>query len=182
MEREAFDQEYLDRLRAGDPGTEEHFCAYFGQLLGLKLRARLRSPQAVDDIRQETFVRVFGLLRRDDGVRHPERLGALVNSVCNHVLQEWGRSSARNNGAEMTEHVPSKGRSPLEQVEQERTCSQVREVLGQLPERDRGVLAALFLDEADKDDVCRRFGVDRDYLRVLLFRAKQTFRARFANP
>ena len=38
-------------------------------LLGMKLRNRLRSPQMVEDVRQETFLRVFALLRRDHGVR-----------------------------------------------------------------------------------------------------------------
>jgi hypothetical protein len=33
------------------------------------------------------------------------------------------------------------------------------------------------LQERDKDQVCRDFGVDREYLRVLLHRAKQSFKA-----
>jgi RNA polymerase sigma-70 factor (ECF subfamily) len=39
----------------------------------------------------------------------------------------------------------------------------------------------MFLDELDKDQVCREFGVDRDYLRVLLHRAKMQFRAIYAE-
>jgi hypothetical protein len=37
----------------------------------------------------------------------------------------------------------------------------------------------LFLDERDKDEVCRDFGVDREYLRVLVYRAKQSFKSRY---
>jgi RNA polymerase sigma-70 factor, ECF subfamily len=43
-------------------------------------------------------------------------------------------------------------------------------------QRDRELLRAIFLEEGDKDEVCRRFGVDRDYLRVRLHRAKERFR------
>jgi len=32
------------------------------------------------------------------------------------------------------------------------------------------------LEEKEKDAVCREFGVDRDYLRVLLHRAKDKFK------
>jgi RNA polymerase sigma-70 factor (ECF subfamily) len=32
------------------------------------------------------------------------------------------------------------------------------------------------LEEKDKDEVCEQFGVDRDYFRVLLHRAKDKFR------
>ena len=38
---------------------------------------------------------------------------------------------------------------------------------------------AVFLDERDRDEVCREFGVDREYLRVLLFRAKQEFKTEY---
>jgi RNA polymerase sigma-70 factor, ECF subfamily len=53
----------------------------------------------------------------------------------------------------------------------------VREILEELPERDRRLLREVFLEERDKDEVCRDFGVDRDYLRVLLHRAKQSFKS-----
>src|SRR4029077_4068674 len=36
LELFAFDEAYLRRLREGDPSTEDHFVAYFSQLLQLK--------------------------------------------------------------------------------------------------------------------------------------------------
>ena len=53
----------------------------------------------------------------------------------------------------------------------------VRKILAVLPARDRDLLRAVFLEERDKDAVCREIGVDRDYLRVLLHRAKDKFKA-----
>jgi len=67
--------------------------AIFTELLQLKLRSRLQSPQAIEDVRQETFARVFSVLRKDGGLRQPERLGAFVNQICNHVLFEHYRSA-----------------------------------------------------------------------------------------
>ena len=52
----------------------------------------------------------------------------------------------------------------------------MRNILDDLNARDRELLRAVFLEEQDKDEVCREFGVDRDYLRVLLHRAKGSFR------
>jgi DNA replication initiation complex subunit (GINS family) len=57
------------------------------------------------------------------------------------------------------------------QVQQE-----VRQTLDELPKRDRRILKALFLEERDKDEVCRDFGIDRNYLRVMIHRAKQSFK------
>ena len=53
----------------------------------------------------------------------------------------------------------------------------VRHILVEMPQRDRDLLWAIFFEEKDKDVVCREFGVDRDYLRVLLHRAKDKFKA-----
>ena len=42
---------------------------------------------------------------------------------------------------------------------------------------DGAVVLLVGLEERDKDQVCIDFGVDRDYLRVLLHRAKQSFKS-----
>jgi RNA polymerase sigma-70 factor (ECF subfamily) len=173
----AFDEDYLQRLRAGDFRTEEHFVTYFSELIRLKLRSRLRSPQAIEDVRQESFARIFAMLRRE-GIRQPDRLGALVNSVCNNVLLEHYRSSAKDTPMEEGQEgeIPDPSRDVVAAMEQQEMEDKVREILDGLPEKDRRILREVFLEERDKDQVCRDFGVDRNYLRVLLHRAKQTFK------
>jgi RNA polymerase sigma factor (sigma-70 family) len=52
----------------------------------------------------------------------------------------------------------------------------VRSVLAQLPTRNRKLLTAVFLEERTSEEICREFGVDQNYLRVLLFRARAQFR------
>ena len=179
MQFQAFDAPYVERLRSGDFRTQEHFVAYFSELIQLKLRARLRSPQAIEDVRQETFVRVFAALRSPGGIRQPERLGAFVNSICNNVLLEHYRSSSRSDSLddEPQNELPDPVMDVLGAVAAKQMEEKVREILNEMPERDRRILREVFLEERDKDDVCRDFGVDRDYLRVLLHRAKQSFKS-----
>jgi len=95
----SFDEDYLRRLASGDAVVEQHFSSYFGDLLSLKLRVRIRSPQLVEDIRQETLLRVLQIVRRK-GVEHPERFGAFVSAVCNNVLMEQVRGEMRHEGRE----------------------------------------------------------------------------------
>ena len=52
----------------------------------------------------------------------------------------------------------------------------MREILGEMSQRDRDLLKAVFLEEGDKDEICKQFGVDRDYLRVRVHRAKERFK------
>ncbi len=181
LQLQAFDADYIESLRAGDPRTQEHFVCYFTELLHLKLRSRLRSPQAIEDVRQETFARVLTILRKKDGLRQPERLGPFVNTVCNNVLLEHYRQSARSDSLDEdgAPELPARGVSILDAVQSRQVEDHVREVLSDLGEHDRSLLKAVFLDERDREDVCREFGVDRDYLRVLLHRAKHGFKAAY---
>jgi RNA polymerase sigma-70 factor, ECF subfamily len=174
----SFDEPYVERLRAGDFRTQEHFVAYFSDLIQIKLRSRLHSSEAIEDVRQETFARVLTALR-DGKLLHPERLGPYVNSVCKHVLQEHYRTSARNGSFEDEEedNTPDESIDLVRAISTKQTGEKVRQVLEELPERDRRLLREVFLEERDKDAVCRDFGVDRDYLRVLLHRAKQSFKS-----
>jgi RNA polymerase sigma-70 factor, ECF subfamily len=174
----SFDQSYLDRLRAGDYRAQEHFGAYFTTLIQIKLRSRLRSPEAIEDVRQETFARFFVALR-DGRIMQPERLGSFVVSICNNVLLEHYRAGAHLDSLDDDEKprdFPARGADLLSILTAKETEKKVREILEQLSERDRRLLREIFLDERDKDEVCRDFGVDRDYLRVLLHRAKQSFK------
>jgi RNA polymerase sigma-70 factor, ECF subfamily len=174
-----FDQAYVDRLCAGDFRTEQHFAAYFKELIQLKLRSRVRSPEAIEDLRQEIFARVFTALRSEKGVRQPERLGGFVNSVCNNVLLEYYRSSSRERALDDEEdsQLPDTSVDVIGAISHQQMQRKVRQLLDEMSERDRRLLKEVFLDERDKDEVCRDFGVDRDYLRVLLHRAKQSFKS-----
>lgn len=186
LQFQSFDQPYLDLLRAGDYRAQEHFGAYFGALIQIKLRSRPISPESIEDIRQETFARFFVALR-DGKIQQPERLGPFVNSICNNVLLEHYRAGTRDGSAPgpgegsaddgEQKELPAKEMDLLSFLAAKETEKKVREILEQLSERDRRLLREVFLDERDKDEVCRDFGIDRDYLRVLLHRAKQAFKA-----
>ncbi|MGA8144117.1 MAG: sigma-70 family RNA polymerase sigma factor [Candidatus Acidiferrales bacterium] len=177
MEFFSFDEAYLQRLRDRDFPTEQHFVSYFSQLLLIKLRSRLRSSQAVEDIRQETFVRVLKAMRMQGGIRSAEGLGSFVNSICNNVLQEYYRSAARGVPSDETPLDPPDESIDLDGIlVAKQTQEHVKLTLSKLSEKERRLLRAMFFEDKDKDEICVDFGVDRDYLRVLLHRAKQSFR------
>lgn len=168
-----FDREYVSNLAAGDREVEQHFTRYFGELLPIKLRFRVRSREMREDIVQETFARVLAYLRKAGGLDHPERLGAFVNTVCTNVVWEHFRSEARL--AELPEYMmdPPDWRPDTESalVTEERRA-EVRRILETLPAKDQELLRKIFLEEREKDEVCRELNVDREYLRVLLHRAR----------
>src|SRR5262249_15218219 len=157
----SFDQDYLRRLASRDAAVEHHFSSYFGDLLLLKLRARIRSPQLVEDIRQETLLRVLQIVGRA-GVKHPERFGAFVSAVCNNVTMELIRSETRHHvSASDCEPADDRVDLQLPLVTQQRR-QQVDSILQDLPELDRELLRMFFLEECDKSEICKRFKVGEE--------------------
>src|SRR5580704_1438787 len=173
MQFQDFDAPYLDRLRSGDRSTQEHFVAYFSELVRLKLGKHLRSYAAIEDVQQETFARVLRVLR-EKGIHQPERLGAFVNSVCDNVLHEHHRLENREISAAdgFVDAIPDRTIGVYDAIARRQMQQRVRQILDELSEKNRCLLKALFLEERSKDEVCRDFGVSREYLRVLVHRAK----------
>jgi RNA polymerase sigma-70 factor (ECF subfamily) len=174
VQRHAFDQSYVRRLAQSDPETERDFVAYFGELLAIKLRSRLRTDDVIEDVIQETFLRVLKTLK-NGSIGTPEALGAFVNSVCNNILFEVYRQQSRV--AESPEDRLSDEIGIETALATEEDCEEVRNVLSGLPEKDRKILRLVFFEDRDKEEICRTLGVDREYLRVLVHRAKTKFRA-----
>ena len=173
VQRQSFDAEYVQRLANSDPETEREFTAYFRELLAIKLRSRLRSPDLVEDATQETLLRVVKSIR-ESGMDNPQALGAYVNSVCNHVLFELYRTQSRYADPPPDRPDGEAGAEAALVGDEERR--DVRRVLSELPEKDRRILRWLFFEDRDKDEICRVLKVDREYLRVLVHRAKSRFR------
>jgi RNA polymerase sigma-70 factor, ECF subfamily len=172
MDLFSFDDDYVRRLREGDRETEAHFYAYFRDLLHAKLRRKLRSQDAIDDVRQEVFRRTF---ERLDQIEDARKLGGFVNTICTHVVQEYYRQSSRAVSLGDQPDI-AEWNDPDLLLDSVRNSLRVRKVLAGLDKRERDILLAVFLEEGDRKQVCDRYNVDREYLRVLLHRAKKLFR------
>src|SRR5262249_54184451 len=122
------------------------------------------------------FLRVFQAIRRRS-IREPERIGAYVNSVCNNVALEFGRAGAKlTYMEEAAPDVPDeRADSERELVTRERQIA-VRKVLAEMSPKHRRLLSEAFLEERPGEEIAKNLGVDRNYLRVLLFRARAQFR------
>ena len=172
-----FDGEYVRRLTEGDAETERHFVGYFSPLLLIKLKQRLRWHDDLEDLRQEVFLRVLRSLRHGQGLERPECLGAYVHSICHYVVQEYLRAKRKSEQWDERVREPRDPGAGIErELVTEEKSRQMRSLIDEMSPKDRFLIRAIFLEERDKDAVCREQGVGRDYLRVLLHRAKKRFR------
>jgi RNA polymerase sigma factor (sigma-70 family) len=167
----SFDDDYLRRLGAHDPATEDHFVSYFSERLKITLRARGIDSHTIEDVRQETFCRVWVAVRAG-AVNNPRGFGSYVHSVCKNVLSENRRIDFRNQHDSLESTDVADDKLGLEELmQQSENTELVGKVMASLPQRARSLLHARFFEERDNDEVCEQFAVGRDYLRVLLHRA-----------
>ena len=107
----------------------------------------------------------------------------LGHSVDAHAQDQEGRQALRRFFAK---HYENERRSPAAAA-QNAAFEKVKGLmasadlfdLAKLPEKDRELLRMFFLEERDKSEICKKFQISEDYLRVLLFRAKSKFRATY---
>jgi len=128
----------------------------------------------VDDIVQETLTR-FLLAERDDKIHNPEAVGAFVNGICRNVISEYRRRNLRIE--QMPEIMPEPPARGLPESDVFELRQAIAHGLGQLSDRDRKVLRAFYLEDKSRAEILRQMGLTDENLRVVLFRAKERFRA-----
>jgi RNA polymerase sigma-70 factor (ECF subfamily) len=176
-----FDASFLSRLKQRDPDTCAFLVSSLTPALEARLRYRLRDRDAIEDVRNETFYRVFYLV--DDGrVRQPERFGSFVCGVCDLVAQETRRK------ARTTEPLPFTGIEAPGQphpdkllVDRERRALVWHQVM-KLSEADRRLLVEMHLEERDRREMARDRGISMTGLNVRLCRALKRLRALVLLP
>jgi len=125
----------------------------------------------VEDVVQETLFRGIHAVR-EHKIQKPESLGAFLSGICNNVILEYQRKIWREGPGE-----PPENESPVApEAEALERQEEVAVVLAQMSDRDAALLRAFYLQEQDKDEICRATGLTDPQFRVALFRAKERFR------
>jgi RNA polymerase sigma factor (sigma-70 family) len=169
-----FDQHYVDRLRRGCALTAAHFSSHFSRLLDPLLRRYVRQTDLVDDIRQETLLRVLQIVSREDF--RPERFEAFVLRTARLVSYEMMRAEQRycapaENAPERADTRPTPEAIAIEQACAKRTS----ETLASMEGRDARILSMILNEDVDRSEICRRLGMTEAYLRVVIHRARARF-------
>jgi RNA polymerase sigma factor (sigma-70 family) len=174
--RPVFDDSYLTRLRTGDEETAKHFDSYFRRLLRRWIWGKFTWEQAeelVDSAMAVAFEKIVEGQPRDAA-----RLPAYVTGICLNLTRLALRSGVHCVSKD-PEDIQIADRAPdaEERLLKREQAQEVRNVLKSLGTRDRGILVDLFFHEKKREEVCERYGVDRERLRLILFRARKRFQS-----
>jgi RNA polymerase sigma-70 factor (ECF subfamily) len=145
----------------------------FRRILTSKVRSHLGYFCAdIEDLVQDTLLRFHRAL--DIGtLRQPGCLGAFLNGICNNVIWEYRRrlwrQLAHDTKADsgcLVAHVA--GQLEIQNL--------IDSALENLSSRDRAVLTAFYLEEQEREAICRNMGLTDAQFRVIIFRAKERMR------
>ena len=94
--------------------------------------------------------------------------------VCNNVLHETYRQKKKMVSLDREFEMASNAPGPDTCAMAAEIANQVQRMLSDLSPRFRAILKAALLEEQDRDEICVKFGVNRNHLRLLICRAKKT--------
>jgi RNA polymerase sigma-70 factor (ECF subfamily) len=177
-----FNEEYASRLRGDDPVTWEHFYSHFRPRIRAKLRAQL-PWHMVDDMMGEVLVAVVENIKLGK-LENPNRLAGYVLNTCQYKVLEAIRRLAneRTSAGVDCDVFPMNARSPQQRLLADEESKEIQHVLGELKKRDQDILLAVFFYKMNRDEICQKYSVTREQLKIVLCRARQRFQKKWKRP
>jgi RNA polymerase sigma-70 factor (ECF subfamily) len=169
--------ELVERIRLEKTDGMEELYKLFSRGIRFYLCRQL-GPQELDDKVHDTFVVVVQAIRRGE-LREPERLMGFVRTIVRRqVAAHIDRVvHSRREQAEFdsTVRVADPRGNPEEAAIFRQRIALIRQVLGELSERDREILTRFYIHEQSQDQICSEMGLTETQFRLLKSRAKARF-------
>jgi RNA polymerase sigma-70 factor, ECF subfamily len=139
---------------------------------------RVRDPEVAADILQDAAVTTLEKLRSGE-IAHPENLGGYLYRVAlNHLRNHRRKDRGAVSSAEGLEELPaSENDVDFQNVGEGQWATAARRMLEEMPvARDREVLVRFYLDDEDREKICRELGLSDEHFNRVIFRARNRFR------
>jgi RNA polymerase sigma-70 factor (ECF subfamily) len=174
---EAADAELVRRCLVADQQACARLVSRHARMAGTVIWRAVRDHSLVEDLCQETFLRVFRALHAFDG---RARLSTWICSIAHRVALDELRRQGRTVRFETEEapEVPDEAAGPMAQVIAEEQADAVHAALDTLPERYRLPLAYAALQELGYEDIAVMLGIPVGTVKTLVFRGKALLRAK----
>jgi len=167
-----------DALRPADPVA--FLAAVYRDYPGLRslILRRVRDPEVAADILQDAAVTTLEKLRSGE-IAHPENVGGYLYRVALNHLRNYRRKDRTSlSSADALDELAAPVNDPdWENVGRPQWASAARRMLEEMPmARDREVLVRFYLDEEDRETLCRELGLSEEHFNRVIFRARTRFR------
>jgi RNA polymerase sigma-70 factor, ECF subfamily len=157
-----------------------HLAAVYRDYPGLRalILRRVRDPDLAADILQDAAVTTLEKLRSGE-IAHPENVGGYLYRVAlNHLRNHRRKDRTALSSADALDELPSPVNDPeWESCGRPQWASAARRMLEEMPvARDREVLIRFYLDDQDRETLCRELRLSEEHFNRVIFRARIRFR------
>ena len=162
--------------RTADPQLEM-FCREYRGLHALILR-RVRDPEIAEDILQDAVLTTL-LKLRSGQIDRPENAGGYIFRVALNHLRNYRRKdrSGLSSAQDLEQIEDPAAEAAVASDDGGRWSQAVAKTLSELPTaRDREILVRFYLDDEDKDSICRSLRLTEAHFHRVIFRARLRFR------
>mgnify|MGYP003906445333 CR=1 FL=1 len=165
------------RIARGDRAAESEFVRRFERGVRALVRRHCRpGDPIVDDLVQDVLAGVIERLRAG-AIHDAGALPGYVQAASVYATTAEYRRRRPTQNDSTIENLAD-GDSPAARLEATQLSRMLRTLLCEMPvTRDREILARFYLDEQDKDDVCRALDIEPAHFHRVVFRARERFRA-----
>ena len=165
-----------EQIRDGDSHAETELVRRYGRGVRMLLERRVRDVDSAQDIYQETFQRVILRLRENE-LNDPDRLiGFIHKTAVNLAVGQFRREGRRrlDTSRDSVDEIAEAPDNPYVVLEREQRHRAVMSLISELEiARDRELLLRYYVQDTDKHQLCRDFGLTADHFDRVLFRARQ---------
>ena len=157
-----------------------HLAAVYRDYPGLRalILRRVRDPDVAADILQDAAVTTLEKLRSGE-IARPENLGGYLYRVAlNHLRNHRRKDRTALSSADALDELRDAEDDPdWARVGRPQWARAARRMLDEMPvARDREVLVRFYLDDEDRERICRELGLSEEHFNRVIFRARNRFR------
>lgn len=162
----------------GEDGISDEFVRRHYAGLQSLLRRKIKDPAVAADLLNEAVATAMSH-SRDGRVGQPERMAGYVYRVALNLYRNYRREF--DNRPDLRAAPDDIQRIPDRDADAEpvdlRLLQRVRTLIGELPTaRDREIVKRFYLDEEEKDSICRALDLSPLHFDRVIFRARQRLR------
>jgi RNA polymerase sigma-70 factor (ECF subfamily) len=178
----------VERCLAGDEEARIMLVDRHARMVGTVLWRATGDRQAIEDLAQDTFLRIFRAL---PGFDRRAKLSTWIYTIAHRVAIDHLRRRGRWADDErfavgMDEHAPEEVQAPANErpdvtLVREEQVRAVRDALARLPDKYRLPLVYAAIDGLDYPTIAGMLGVTVGSVKTLVFRAKKLLKDELQN-
>ena len=162
------------------PDPVSHLAAVYRDYPGLRalILRRVHDPDVAADILQDAAVTTLEKLRNGE-IAHPENVGGYLYRVAlNHLRNHRRKDRTGVSSADAVDELQAnEGDADWEQVGRPQWAAAARRMLDEMPAaRDRELLLRFYLNDEEKEQICKDLHLSHEHFNRVIFRARNRFR------